>query len=91
MTNVAKNRIASFVRLLCALVSTGATMLGISLDAGELETVAGIVVALVAIVVAWWMDNCVTKKANESKELFAIIKNNDTVRAMPEDLEDLGD
>lgn len=69
-----KQTLIAFVRLLCMLVTTGATLYGVSIDADALFVGAMAVLAVISYVWGWWKNNNVTKAATEAQSFWDAAK-----------------
>ena len=80
-----KESVIAFVRLFCALISSGAAMFGFAMDADIMFTAAMSLIALVVLIWNWWKNNNVTKAAQEAQEYLKVIKKADGVDRSDED------
>lgn len=69
-----KQTIVAFVRLICMLVTSAATLFGVAVDADVLFIAIMCLCSLATIIWGWWKNNNVTKAATEAQELLDMIK-----------------
>lgn len=69
-----KQTIMAFIRLACMLISTGAMVFGISVDADAIFVGVMVVVAVVTYFWAWWKNNNVSKAATEAQKVLDEMK-----------------
>ena len=86
--NINKETAMAFIRLLCSVIASGATMVGFALDADALFTGAALVLAIIAYVWSWWKNNNVTQAAIEAQGMLDLMKKGNDDRRDPEDVEE---
>lgn len=74
MTESKKQTIVAFVRLICMLVTSAATLFGVAVDADVLFIAIMCLCALATIIWGWWKNNNVSEAATEAQELLGMIK-----------------
>ena len=88
MNENTKQTTMAFVRLACSLISAGAALFGVAVDADALLVGATCVAATAAYIWSWWKNNNVTKAATEAQEVLDLIKMQDGYALDPSELEE---
>lgn len=87
MNESKKQSIMAFARLACALLSAGAALFGVAVDADALFVGVVVVIALFFYIWSWWKNNNVTEAASEAQDVLDFIKRNEAYALDPEDID----
>lgn len=88
MNEANRQTIMAFIRLLCSVIASGATMIGFALDADALFTGVALVFAIVTYIWSWWKNNNITQAAIEAQGMLELMKKGNEDRRDPEDIEE---